>query len=100
MPRAVRYHKQGGPEVMQELAQLVLLDGELLAHCHRGVPVAQPRDEQRHQDTCRPGWNRPAPRVTTSTTNLISVLCDALTLGKLRPTTTNELWPFSWDAPC
>ena len=33
-------------EVAQHLAQLVLLEGELLAHLHRRGAVAQPRDER------------------------------------------------------
>ena len=53
-------------QVADQLAQLILLDGELLAQAHGRRAVIQAGDENRHQDPCRPGRNRPAPRVRTS----------------------------------
>ena len=52
-------------DVAQELAELVLLDGELLAQRDGRVLVAHAGDEERHQEPCRPGRNRPAPSVST-----------------------------------
>ena len=52
--------------VAQQLAQLVLLDGELLAQRDGRVPVAEAGDEERHQEPCRPGRKSPAPSVRTS----------------------------------
>jgi hypothetical protein len=58
-----------GLQVVEELAQLVLLDGELLAQLHGRVLVAEAGDEQHHQEPCRPGRNNPAPSVSTSAAN-------------------------------
>ncbi len=53
-------------DVAQHLAQLVLLDRELLAQADRRVLVAEAGDEERHQEPCRPGRKSPAPSVNTS----------------------------------
>ena len=53
-----------GLDVAQQLAQLVFLDGELLAQRHRRVLVAEAGDEERHQEPWRPGRNRPALSVS------------------------------------
>jgi hypothetical protein len=55
-----------GDELAQDLTQLVLVDGQLLAQRHRRVLVAHARGEESHQAPCRPGRTSPAPRVRTS----------------------------------
>jgi hypothetical protein len=52
----------------EQLAQLVVVERELLAQLHGSAAMAQPGHEQRgHQEPCRPWASAPAPSVRSST---------------------------------
>src|SRR5262249_47418921 len=59
-------HSAPGQHLAQDFAELVFLEGELLADADGRRSMVHAGDEQAHQEPCRSGSRKPAPSVITS----------------------------------